>query len=284
MERIDLLVRAALHALAVMAGLGKVSTITWASPDGPVEVVNVDVTERPEQREQLADALITCDAYHVHDPECFPWERWTTDRGEVWRGMIGRLLTMTVRIEELIGHEPVASDPAAVPLPAPPTAPPPAWPPTYREPEHFNDPGPVVRPFMNDSAYSASVAAAAAAGRLGVAEMDGALSEPPAPEPAAPEPLHPLAELIGRAPIPVVPGDTAEEALRRWVGATIEAELRTGGPFGLQTDALAAVLAHPAAEMIDQETALSIAAGLVRPLPRQRRSWWTLSSILGGAE
>ena len=298
-ERFDLLVRAALHALAIFDGAGKVSLIEWAGDRFPYEVVNVDVTDRPEQREQLAEAIITCDAYHVHDPECFPWERWTTDKGVIYRGMVGKLLTMWVRLEEIIGHEPVASDPATVPAPREPERI------TRDEPERTaRVDGPLIRPFIADGPYSEQVrervAAAAQSGSLGIARVDGALIEPPASVARANadqcialghapdacrvghEP-HPLAELVDAPAPPVIPGDTAEDALRRWVGTAIEAELLRGGPFGRRTDALAAVRSHPAADMIDDETALAIAEVLVRDA-RPRRSWWTLSSILGGAQ
>ncbi len=306
-ERIDLLVRAALHALAVLFPSGRVTIIESVGPDAahPYEVVNVDVTDRPEQREQLAEAIISCDQYHVHDAECFPWERWTTDKGVIYRGMVGKLLTMWVRIEEIIGHEPVASDPATVPAPAPAPCfglssinPHPKGSRVDDCPECVD--GPLVRPFI-----SQHFAAAADAGALGIARVDGELMEPTR-APAAvgranadqcialghapdacrvghPEP-HPLTELVDApAAVPVIPGDTAEAALRRWVGTSIEAELLRGGPFTRRTDALAAVRSHPAAEMVDEETALAIAEVLVRD-GRPRRSWWTLSSILGGAQ
>jgi hypothetical protein len=178
--------------------------------------------------------------------------------------MVGKLLTMWVRIEEIVGHEPVASDPAIAPAP--------------REPERFGRAdGPLIRPFIADGPYSEQVrervAAAAQSGSLGIARVDGALTEPPAP--------HPLAELADAPTPPVIPGDTAEDALQRWLGTSIETELLRGGPFTRRTDALAAVRSHPAADMIDDETALSIAETLVR---RPRRSWWTLGSILGGAQ
>jgi len=283
-ERIDLLVRAALHALAVLFPSGRVTMIETVGPDAahPYEVVNVDVTDRPEQREQLAEAIISCDQYHVHDAECFPWERWTTDKGVIYRGMVGKLLTMWVRIEEIIGHEPVASDPATVPAPGPAPCyglssinPHPKGSRVDDCPECVD--GPLVRPFI-----SQHFAAAADAGALGIARIDGDLIEPT----RAPAEPHPLTELVDApaAPLPpVIPGDTAEAALRRWVGTSIEAELLRGGPFTRRTDALAAVRSHPAAEMVDEETALAIAETLVRD-GRPRRSWWTLSSILGGAQ
>lgn len=277
-ERISLLIRAALHAIALLYPTGKVTIIENVGPGGNAKIVNVDVTDREDLREQLAEAIIECDVYHVHDTECFPWETWTTDRGEIWRGLVGQLLTMWVRVEELVGHEPVpapaaASDPATAPVTLAPwvdrgsgtggvTA--------------VADRDPIaVRPYV--------LAHAAQQGALGIARVDGSLSEPPEwPVPAP----HPLAELVDAAPVPVIPGDTAEDALRRWIPAAIETDLLRGGPFGRRTEALAAVKSHPAADMIDDETALAIAEALVRPvtIPRPRAPWWTLGGILGGAQ
>ena len=300
-ERIDLLIRAALHAIALLFPTGKVTIIEHVGESGNADVVNVDVTGRPELREQLAEAIIECDTYHVHEPECFPWERWTTDRGEVWRGMVGKLLTMWVRVEEMIGNEPVASDPATVVAPIPAPAPAPAraerWidtgsgPGTTRPAGELADRDPVtVRPYVT------ALQNAASTGALGIARVDGDLSAPPTEWPPRVAPVsveqqvaqmnerHPLVDLVDDAHVLVIPGDTAEAALRRWVPTAIETELRRGGPFDRRTDALAAIRSHPAAEMIDEETALTIAETLVRPIPRPRAPWWTLGGILGGAQ
>lgn len=283
-ERIDLLIRAALQAIALLYPSGKVSLIELGELRSQHEVVNVDVTGRADLREQIAEAIIACDVYHVHDETCFPWESWTTSEGVIWRGLVGKLLTMWVRVEEIIGYAPAASDPATAAIPVPTTIEQ-TWMDTGSGSgyEHTVTDPPTARPYLGDNPYSDQLrehlATAADAGALGIARVDGTLSEPPVWPPLAvpaAEP-HPLAELL-ESPVPVVPGD--DGAVKRWTAAAIKTELLRGGPFGLRTDALRAVLAHPAAAVIDQETALTIAECLVRGSVPRRPRWYTLNGIL----
>jgi hypothetical protein len=298
-DRLAVVTRLALLALAQFYAAGKVTIIDFfAEHMGPgaersdhlSQVVNVDVTGRDELRDQLADAIIECDVYHVHEPACYPWEFWTTDGGTNYRGLVGQLLTMWVRIEEITGYtpQPAASDPAAVPgVPIPPPA---GW------VDSGSGPGYPVA-----SADFPSFADWKRAGRpwtladvvptVGIAPVKPTLT--PEPVKAALTEPHPLAVLLDDADTAALLTEgsamewpTVDEApathpaWRKWAMHSIEQDARTSGPYADYAAALAAVRAHPAVRSLEPDDVISLAYGLVAPPARPRRSWWSLRTML----
>lgn len=309
-DRLAVVTRLALLALANFYAAGKVTIIELFRGDDPSEVVNVSVTGRPELRDQLADAIISCDVYHVHEPSCYPWESWTTEGGANYRGFVGQLLTMWVRIEELTGYtpQPAASDPAAVPgVPtsvagvrvAPEqtqwldTGAGPGWP--------FDVPPP--RPPVVDAAFP-SFADWKRRGRpvdlsgfvaepVGIARVNATLTDTPViPGLTA---AHPLAVLLddtetarelteGSAMAWPTAGEApaTHPAWRKWAMHAIEQDARSAGPYFTYADALAVVRSHPAVKSLDPDDVVSLAYGLVMPPPQQPRTrrWGTLRGII----
>lgn len=300
-DRLAVVTRLALLALANFYSAGKVTIVDYfrenSGGDVPTQVVNVDVTGRAELRDQLADAIIDCDVYHVHEPKCYPWEAWTSDGGTQYRGLVGQLLTMWVRIEEIVGYvpQPVASDPAAVPgVPAPA--------PTSEGDTRWLDTGagwgydvPRPRPPVVDELPT--FAEWKRAGRpynladmpsVGIHRVDPATVKPDlTPQPSRlavmlddPETARLLTDAAMQWPVPAeVPSTGA--AWRKWAMHAIETDLRTGGPFPTYAAALAAVRAHPAVKSVEPDDVINLAYGLVAPpAPRPRAPWWTFGGML----
>lgn len=305
-DRLAVVTRLALLALANFYAAGKVTIVELflehRGGDHPNEVVNVSVTGRPELRDQLADAIINCDVYHVHEPKCYPWETWTTDGGANYRGFVGQLLTMWVRIEELTGYtpQPAASDPAAVPgVPV-------AGVRVAPEESRWLDTGagwgydvPAPRPPVVDAAFPSfadwkragrpvDLSGVVAAGSVGISRVKPALTDPPivaGPHPLAvllddTEAAAALTEGAMQWPLPEQAPST-HPAWRKWAMHAIEQDTRTAGPYFTYGDALAAVRAHPAVKSIEPDDVINLAYGLVMPArPRNRGRWWTLGGIL----
>jgi hypothetical protein len=308
-DRLATVTRLALLALAQFYAAGKVTIVELFTEHAPAAgetphqtpTVNVDVTGRAELRDQLADAIINCDVYHVHEPSCYPWEMWTTDAGGRYRGMVGQLLTMWVRIEEFIGFtpQPAASDPAAVPgvptsIPAPRDGGHPHWLDTGAgwgydvpapRPPVVNEPAPPVDyafPSYREWLRNARpIDLGDVTGTVGIARVDAAPTEP-----------HPLAVLLDDRetasaltpmdwPTPAESPHTGH-AWRKWAMAAIEQDARTGGPYPDYTSALAAVRSHPAVKSIEPEDVVSLAYGLVAPPSRNRGRRWSFRSMLPG--